>query len=148
MAFKMNKKNVNFGEGTGSSPKKFIGAAMGMFGGSFGQNQKIMDMQKRSLDKRYQQMSDKIGEDKARKFMKATSGYDPAPTAGAQGAVVGDPETQDAGDPNLEAKKAAKGGGGIFGGIGKAVRGDGSATGSGNLKDRLRSILQELENKD
>jgi hypothetical protein len=145
MAFKMNKKNVSFGEGTGSSPKKFggmIGAMGGMFGGSFGQNQKIMDMQKRGLDKMYQQMSDKIGEDKARKFMKATRGYDPAPTAGAQGTMVGDPGTQDAGDPNIEANKAAKGGGGFFGRVGKAVRGDGS------LKDRLRSILQELENKE
>ena len=147
MAFKMNKKNVSFGEGTGSSPKKFIGAAMGMFGiggGSYGHNQKMMEMQKNRLDKQYQQMSDKIGEEKASKYMKARHGYEPTPTAGAQGTIVGDPGTQDAGDfiGNLEAKKAAKGGGGVFGGIGKAVRGDGS------LKDRLRSILQELENKE
>ena len=133
MAFKMNKKNVSFGEGTGSSPKKFIGAGMGMFGGSFGQNQKMMDMQKKSLDKQYEMMADKMGEDKARKFMKATRGYDPAPTASAEGTAVSDPGTQDAGDPNLEAKKAAKGRGGMFG---------------GNLKERLRGILQELENKE
>ena len=133
MAFKMNKKNVRFGEGTGSSPKKFIGGLMG-----FGQNQKIMDMQKEGLDKTYQQMSEKIGEEKARKFMKATRGYDPTPTAGAQGNVVNNPETQ-----NVE------GGGRTFmatNKIGKTVTGGGSATG-GNLKERLRSILQELENK-
>ena len=138
MAFKMNKKNVNFGEGTGSSPKKFIGAAMGMFGGG-GLRPKLP---KEFLDKTYQKMSDKIGEEKAGKYMKTMHGYEPTPTAGAQGTMVGDPGTQDAGDPNIEAKKAAKGGGGFFGGIGKAVRGDGS------LKERLRGILQELENKE
>ena len=115
MAFKMNKSVFNFGE--------------------------MMDMQKKRLDKRYQLMSDKIGEEKAGKYMKAMHGYEPTPTASAEGTAVSDPGTQDAGDPNLEAKKAAKGGGGFFGGIGKAVRGDGS------LKERLRGILQELENK-
>ena len=47
MAFKMNKKNVNFGEGTGSSPKKFLGGSgvfgggvMGMTGG-FGEKQRL-----------------------------------------------------------------------------------------------------------
>ena len=132
MAFKMNKKNVNFGEGTGSSPKKFIGAAMGRFGGAFGQNQKMMDMQKNRLDKRYQLMSEKMGEEKAGKFMKAMHGYEPTPTASAEGTAVSDPGTQDAGDPNLQANKAAKGGEGMFG---------------GNLKERLRGILQALENK-
>ena len=143
MAFKMNKKNVSFGEGTGSSPKKFgglIGAMGGVFGGS--------RLPKGLLDKQYKKMSEKYGEEKAGKTMKTMYGYEPTPTAGAQGTMVGDPGTQDAGDPNIEAKKAAKGGGGIFGGIGKVVRGDGSATGGGNLKDRLRSILQELENKE
>ena len=143
MAFKMNKKNVNFGEGTGSSPKKFggmIGAMGGVFGGS--------RLPKGLLDKQYKKMSEKYGEEKAGKNMKTMYGYEPTPTAGAQGTMVGDLGTQDAGDPNIEAKKAAKGGGGIFGGIGKVVRGDGSATGGGNLKDRLRSILQELENKE
>ena len=143
MAFKMNKKNVSFGEGTGSSPKKFggmIGAMGGVFGGS--------RLPKGLLDKQYKKMSEKYGDEKAGKHMKTMYGYEPTPTAGAQGTMVGDPGTQDAGDPNIEAKKAAKGGGGIFGGIGKVVRGDGSATGSGNLKDRLRSILQELENKE
>jgi hypothetical protein len=147
MAFKMNKKNVNFGEGTGSSPKKFggmIGAMGGILGGgSFGSR-----LPKGLLDKQYKKMSEKYGEEKAGKTMKTMYGYEPTPTAGAQGTMVGDPGTQDAGDPNIEAKKAAKGGGGIFGGIGKVVRGDGSATGGGNLKDRLRSILQELENKE
>ena len=137
MAFKMNKKNVSFGEGTGSSPKKFggmIGAMGGVFGGS--------RLPKGLLDKQYKKMSEKYGDEKAGKHMKTMYGYEPTPTAGAQGTMVGDPGTQDAGDPNIEAKKAAKGGGGIFGGIGKVVRGDGS------LKDRLRSILQELENKE
>mgnify|MGYP003125605213 CR=1 FL=1 len=145
MAFKMNKKNVSFGEGTGSSPKKFggmIGAMGGMFGGGgvLGGSR----LPKGLLDKQYKKMSEKYGEEKAGKHMKTMYGYEPTPTAGAQGTIVGDPGTQDAGDfiGNLEAKKAAKGGGGVFGGIGKAVRGDGS------LKDRLRSILQELENKE
>ena len=143
MAFKMNKKNVSFGEGTGSSPKKFggmIGAMGGMFGGGgvLGGSR----LPKGLLDKQYKKMSEKYGEEKAGKHMKTMYGYEPTPTAGAQGTIVGDPGTQDAGDPNIEANKAAKGGGGVFGGIGKAVRGDGS------LKDRLRSILQELENKE
>ena len=147
MAFKMNKKNVNFGEGTGSSPKKF-GGMIGAMGGVFGGGSAKSLIPKELLDKQYQKMSDKLGEEKAGKYMKKLHGYEPTPTVGAQGGVVSDPGTQDAGDPNLEAKKAAKGGGGFFGGIGKLVRGDGSATGSGNLKDRLRSILQELENKE
>ena len=137
MAFKMNKKNVSFGEGTGSSPKKFggmIGAMGGVFGGS--------RLPKGLLDKQYKKMSEKYGDEKAGKHMKTMYGYEPTPTAGAQGTMVGDPGTQDAGDPNIEANKAAKGGGGFFGRVGKAVRGDGS------LKDRLRSILQELENKE
>ena len=143
MAFKMNKKNVSFGEGTGSSPKKFggmIGAMGGMFGGGgvLGGSR----LPKGLLDKQYKKMSEKYGEEKAGKHMKTMYGYEPTPTAGAQGTIVGDPGTQDAGDPNIEANKAAKGGGGFFGGVGKAVRGDGS------LKDRLRSILQELENKE
>ena len=144
MAFKMNKKNVSFGEGTGSSPKKFggmIGAMGGVFGGASGFGSRLP---KGLLDKQYKKMSEKYGEEKAGKHMKTMYGYEATPTAGAQGTIVGDPGTQDAGDfiGNLEAKKAAKGGGGVFGGIGKAVRGDGS------LKDRLRSILQELENKE
>ena len=116
MAFKMNKNNVNFGEGTGSSPNKFIGAVIG---GLALRNR----LKKRNEDKR----------------------------AGAQGEVVSDPGTQDAQDPNLEANKAAKLGG--FGGIARGIMGGGGSFGGGinkggSLKDRLRSILQELENKE
>tara|TARA_R100000700_G_C3130269_1_gene115775 strand:+ start:416 stop:691 length:276 start_codon:yes stop_codon:yes gene_type:complete len=69
MAFKMNKSAFNFGEGTGSSPKRIIGALGGALGNLF----------------------------KGKKE-KAT----------AEGNVVTDTQTQDAGDPNLEANKAMK----------------------------------------
>ena len=65
MAFKMNKSVFNFGEGTGSSPKRILGALGNLFKG---------------------------------KKEKAT----------AEGNVVTDTQTQDAGDPNLEANKAMK----------------------------------------
>ena len=78
MAFKMNKNNVNFGEGTGSSPKKFLGGAMGMLGGVLGGGGRSFGpkLPKELLDKQYQKMSDKYGDEKAGKYMKTMHGYE------------------------------------------------------------------------
>ena len=65
MAFKMNKSVFNFGEGTGSSPKKIIASL-----GNFFKNRKEQTQ--------------------------------------AEGSIVTDPQAQNAGDPNIEAKKAMK----------------------------------------
>ena len=65
MAFKMNKSVFNFGEGTGSSPKKIIASL-----GNFFKNRKEQTQ--------------------------------------AEGNIVTNTQTQDGGDPNLEANKAMK----------------------------------------
>jgi len=56
MAFKMNKNNVNFGEGTGSSPIKF---GMGAFGGF---NAEQLRMQADAMDRMRQPLVDKMKE--------------------------------------------------------------------------------------
>ena len=83
MAFKMNKSVFNFGEGTGSSPNKFI-SAMGM-------NAKMLRMQADAMDSMRKPLVDKMKEQTQ-----------------AEGSVVTDPQAQNAGDPNIEAKKARK----------------------------------------
>ena len=84
MAFKMNKNNVNFGEGTGSSPKKFLGGAMGMLrgvfgggggGGSFGGfGEKGKAMREDLRNRQYESMVEKHGEEKANLKMRMIHG--------------------------------------------------------------------------
>ena len=57
MAFKMNKNNVNFGEGTGSSPNKF--SNMGAFGGF---NAEQLRMQADAMDRMRKPLVDKMKE--------------------------------------------------------------------------------------
>ena len=52
MAFKMNKKNVNFGEGTGSSPNKF----------SPNVNSKMLRMQADAMDRMRRPLLDALGQ--------------------------------------------------------------------------------------
>ena len=76
MAFKMNKKNVNFGEGTGSSPKKFgmglMGGTMNMFGRFGGEKGKAMREDLRN--RQYESMVEKHGEEKANLKMRMIHG--------------------------------------------------------------------------
>tara|TARA_R100000654_G_scaffold16885_2_gene35358 strand:+ start:1021 stop:1329 length:309 start_codon:yes stop_codon:yes gene_type:complete len=78
MAFKMNKKNVNFGEGTGSSPKKFIGGVGGLVGGSFGIpsvfGERGKAMREDLRNKQYESMVEKHGEEKANLKMRMIHG--------------------------------------------------------------------------
>ena len=141
MAFKMNKSLFSFGEGTGSSPKKFLGGAMGMLGGilgggSLGQSQKMMDIQKKGLDKQYQAMAEKIGEEKAGNYMKSVHGYEPTSTPTTGGSMVKNISNVVQGATNAAQSDVADGTGGsrTFGKVG-----------GGNLKERIKSILQELE---
>ena len=78
MAFKMNKKNVNFGEGTGSSPKKFLGGS-GVFGGGVmgmtgGFGEKATARREDMRNRQYESMVEKHGEEKANLKMRMIHG--------------------------------------------------------------------------